>query len=135
MPGLIPESAILDDDEPVLPLEAPVPLPGRGRRHLRRLRANPVTLAGVSLLSFSLYPFLGVSFFPRTDPGQMVINLKAPSGTRVELTENYVKRVEQIIHQVVPASELQIIVSNIGITTDFSAITPPTPRHTPPSSK
>src|SRR5437660_1450336 len=81
-----------------------------------------VGLAGISLLSLSLYPFLGVSFFPRTDPGQFVINLKAPSGTRVELTEDYVKQVEKIIHQVVPASELQIIVSNIGITTDFSAL-------------
>src|ERR1700719_1170480 len=90
-----------------------------------------VGLVGVSLLSFSLYPFLGVSFFPRTDPGQFVINLKAPSGTRVELTENYVKQVEQIIHQVVPANELQIIVSNIGITTDFSAIyTPNSASHT-----
>jgi len=90
-----------------------------------------VGLAGISLLCFSLYPFLGVSFFPRTDPGQFVINLKAPSGTRVELTENYVKQVEQIIHQVVPAGELQIIVSNIGITTDFSAIyTPNSAPHT-----
>src|SRR6267143_3336127 len=88
-------------------------------------------LVGVALLSFSLYPFLGVSFFPRTDPGQFVINLKAPSGTRVELTENYVKQVEQIVHQVVPANELQIIVSNIGITTDFSAIyTPNSASHT-----
>src|SRR5882724_6255354 len=93
--------------------------------------ATVVGLAGVSLLCLSLYPFLGVSFFPRTDPGQFVIHLKAPSGTRVELTENYVKQVEQIIHQVVPASELQIIVSNIGITTDFSAIyTPNSAPHT-----
>jgi HAE1 family hydrophobic/amphiphilic exporter-1 len=90
-----------------------------------------VGLAGVSLLSLSLFPLLGVSFFPRTDPGQFVINLKAPSGTRVELTENYVKQVEQIIHQVVPDNELQIIVSNIGITTDFSAIyTPNSAPHT-----
>jgi len=88
-------------------------------------------LVGISLLSFSLYPFLGVSFFPRTDPGQFVINLKAPSGTRVELTEDYVKQVETTIHQVVPANELQIIVSNIGITTDFSAIyTPNSAPHT-----
>ena len=93
--------------------------------------ATLVGLVGVSLLSFSLYPFLGVSFFPRTDPGQFVINLKAPSGTRVEYTENYVKQVENIIHQVVPADELQIIVSNIGITTDFSAIyTPNSAPHT-----
>src|SRR4029077_9795830 len=90
-----------------------------------------VALAGISLLSLSFYPLLGVSFFPRTDPGQFVINLKAPSGTRVEITEDYVKQVETIIHQVVPASELQIIVSNIGITTDFSAIyTPNSAPHT-----
>jgi HAE1 family hydrophobic/amphiphilic exporter-1 len=90
-----------------------------------------VALAGISLLSLSLYPLLGVSFFPRTDPGQFVINLKAPSGTRVEITEDYVKQVETIIHQVVPANELQIIVSNIGITTDFSAIyTPNSAPHT-----
>jgi HAE1 family hydrophobic/amphiphilic exporter-1 len=79
-------------------------------------------LVGISLLCLGLYPFLGVSFFPRTDPGQFVINLKAPSGTRIELTENYVRQVEDIVRQVVPAKELQIIVSNIGITTDFSAI-------------
>jgi HAE1 family hydrophobic/amphiphilic exporter-1 len=93
--------------------------------------ATLVRLVGVSLLCFSLYPFLGVSFFPRTDPGQFVINLKAPSGTRVELTEDYVKQVEDIIHQAVPPNELQIIVSNIGITTDFSAIyTPNSAPHT-----
>jgi hydrophobic/amphiphilic exporter-1 (mainly G- bacteria), HAE1 family len=84
--------------------------------------ATVIGLAGVSLLCLSLYPLLGVSFFPRTDPGQFVINMKAPSGTRVELTENYVKQVEDLIRQVVPANELQMVVSNIGITTDFSAI-------------
>jgi multidrug efflux pump subunit AcrB len=84
--------------------------------------ATLIGLAGISLLCLGLYPFLGVSFFPRTDPGQFVINLKAPSGTRIELTENYVRQVEDIIRKVVPAKELQIIVSNIGITTDFSAI-------------
>jgi multidrug efflux pump subunit AcrB len=81
-----------------------------------------IGLAGVSLLLLGLYPLLGVSFFPRTDPGQFVINLKAPSGTRVELTEEYVKKVEQIIREEVPKSELQMVVSNIGITPDFSVI-------------
>ena len=100
-------------------------------RALLKPAATLIGLVGVSLLSFSLYPFLGVSFFPRTDAGQFVINLKAPSGTRVELTEDYVKQVEDIIHKVVPAGELQMIVSNIGITTDFSAIyTPNSASHT-----
>jgi HAE1 family hydrophobic/amphiphilic exporter-1 len=98
---------------------------------LLRPLATVTGLVGVSLLAFSLYPFLGVAFFPRTDPGQFVINLKAPSGTRVELTENYVKQVEDIIRQVVPPSELAMIVSNIGVTPDFSAIyTPNSAPHT-----
>ncbi len=93
--------------------------------------ATLAALTGISLLCLGLYPFLGVSFFPRTDPGQFVINLKAPSGTRVELTENYVSQVEEIIRTVVPKDELQIIVSNIGTTTDFSAIyTPNSASHT-----
>jgi multidrug efflux pump subunit AcrB len=91
-------------------------------RPLMRPITTVVGLAGASLLCFSLYPFLGVAFFPRTDPGQFVINLKAPSGTRVELTEEYVKQVEEIIRQVVPKNELQMVVSNIGITPDFSVI-------------
>ena len=91
-------------------------------RALLRPAATLIGLVGVSLLSLSLYPFLGVAFFPRTDPGQFVINLKAPSGTRVELTQEYVKQVEQIIREVVPKNELQMVVSNIGITPDFSVI-------------
>jgi hydrophobic/amphiphilic exporter-1 (mainly G- bacteria), HAE1 family len=101
------------------------------RISLLRPVATVAGLVGVSLLSFSLYPLLGVAFFPRTDPGQFVINLKAPSGTRVELTENYVKQVEEIIRNVVPSNELQIVVSNIGITPDFSVIyTPNSAPHT-----
>jgi HAE1 family hydrophobic/amphiphilic exporter-1 len=93
--------------------------------------ATVIGLVGVSLLSFALYPFLGVSFFPRTDPGQFVINLKAPTGSRVEVTEDYVKKLEDIIRDVVPKNELQIIVSNIGVTPDFSSIyTPNSAPHT-----
>ena len=82
-------------------------------------------------LCFLLYPFIGVSFFPRTDAGQFVINLKAPTGTRIELTDNYVKRVEDIVHQVVPPKELETIVSNIGLTPDLSSLfTPNSGMHT-----
>ena len=98
---------------------------------LLRPIATVTGLAGVSLLALSLYPLLGVSFFPRTDAGQFVINVKAPSGTRVELTEEYVKKVEATVREVIPQSDLGMIVSNIGITTDFSAIyTPNSAPHT-----
>ncbi len=93
--------------------------------------ATTLGLAGVSILCLAMYPLLGVAFFPRTDPGQFVINYKAPSGTRIELSEQYSRRIEDVVRQVVPESELGMTVSNIGITSDFSAIyTPNSAPHT-----
>ncbi|MBZ5680143.1 MAG: efflux RND transporter permease subunit [Acidobacteriia bacterium] len=98
---------------------------------LLRPAATTVGLVGVALLSLSLYPLLGVAYFPRTDPGQFVINLKAPSGTRLELTEQDISQVEDEIRQIVPPNELGMIVSNIGVTPGFSAIyTPNSAEHT-----
>ena len=74
------------------------------------------------VLSFLLSPFLGRAYFPRTDPGQFVINVKAPTGTRVELTDQYIARVEGDIRQVIKPADLNMIVSNIGVTPDLSAI-------------
>jgi multidrug efflux pump subunit AcrB len=44
-------------------------------KSLLKPAATTLGLAGVSLMCFAFYPLLGVSFFPRTDPGQFVINL------------------------------------------------------------
>ncbi len=66
-------------------------------------RATVALVLGIFFLSFVLYPFIGVSFFPRTDAGQFIINMKAPTGTRLEITNEYVKRVEDIVRQIVPA--------------------------------
>ena len=83
------------------------------------------------VLSFLLSPFLGRAYFPRTDPGQFVINVKAPTGTRVELTDQYIARVEDDIRQVVKPTDLNMIVSNIGVSPDLSAIyTPNSAMHT-----
>jgi multidrug efflux pump subunit AcrB len=89
------------------------------------LRRPVITLASFGLLfvaSLALFPALGVSFFPRTDAGQFVINLKAPTGSRLAVTQSEVGRVEQLVRQVVPPEDLGMIVSNIGITPDFSAM-------------
>ena len=84
--------------------------------------ATTLGILGVVLLSFALFPFLGRSYFPRTDPGQFVINIKCPSGTRIELSNRYIAQVEEEIRQVVAPEDLDMIVSNIGITPDLSAI-------------
>jgi hydrophobic/amphiphilic exporter-1 (mainly G- bacteria), HAE1 family len=98
---------------------------------LDRPKQVVVGFLGVFILSFALYPLVGLSFFPRTDAGQFVINVKAPTGTRLEVTESDVKKVENIVHQVVPADELNSIVSNIGVMSDLSALsTPNSAMHT-----
>jgi len=91
-------------------------------RALARPKTTVAVILGFCVLSLALYPLLGVAFFPRTDPGQFVINIKAPTGTRLELTDQYIARVESDIRQVVPERDLGMIVSNIGITPDFSAM-------------
>jgi multidrug efflux pump subunit AcrB len=98
---------------------------------LLRPLATVLGITGIFVLSLALYPFVGEAYFPRTDPGQFVINLKAATGTRIELTDHLVQRVEQIVHEVVPAKDLKIIVSNIGVTAGFSSIyTPNSGPHT-----
>jgi HAE1 family hydrophobic/amphiphilic exporter-1 len=89
---------------------------------LRRPGLTLASFAVVFVLSLGLFPFLGLSFFPRTDAGQFVINLKAPSGTRLSVTENEVAKVENLVRQVVSPEDLAMVVSNIGATPDFSAI-------------
>jgi len=79
-------------------------------------------LGGIALATAIAFPFVGRAYFPRTDPGQFVINLKAPTGTRLEVTDKYIARVEEDVRSVIPRSDLEMIVSNIGITPDISAI-------------
>ena len=54
----------------------------------------PLPPHGVIVVSLFMYPLLDFSFFPRTDPGQFMMNIKLPSGTRIGLTEQEVARVE-----------------------------------------
>lgn len=81
-----------------------------------------LAITGSLAASVALFPLLGLGFFPRTDPGQFVINLKAPTGSRLEVTNQYVGRIENDIRSVIPSNDLHIIVSNIGLTPDLSSI-------------
>jgi len=92
---------------------------------LDRPRDALIIFTGMFLLSFLLIPFIGVSFFPRSDAGQFVINVKAPTGTRIEVTNDYIKQVEEIVRQVVKPEDLNTVVSNIGVMPDLSALFTP----------
>lgn len=93
--------------------------------------ATVLGISGLFLLSLALYPLVGKAYFPRTDPGQFVLNLKAPTGTRIESTDQLVSQVERIIREVVPPGDLRVMVSNIGVSPGFSSIyTPNSGPHT-----
>ncbi len=95
-------------------------------RLVTRAVAHPLaTLATFACVFFgSLFtaPLVGLAFFPMTDAAQFVIRVKGPSGTRLEETENDIKKLEKLIRRIVPEQDLGMIVSNIGVDPGFSAI-------------
>jgi multidrug efflux pump subunit AcrB len=92
------------------------------RRAVRRPGLTVAILTAVFLASIAIYPVLGLAFFPRTDAGQFTINLKVPTGTRLEVTEQYVAKVEDMIRHEIDPKDLKIVVSNLGVMPDFSAL-------------
>ena len=92
------------------------------RRAVQRPGLTVAVLSGVFLASLAIYPLLGLAFFPQTDAGQFTINLKVPTGTRIEVTEQYVAKVEDLIRHTVDAKDLKMVVSNIGVVPDFSSL-------------
>jgi len=81
-----------------------------------------VILGALAVILVGLFPFLGRAYFPRTDPGQFVVNVRMPSGTRLEVSNDYMAKVENVIRSVVNQSDLDMVVSNIGVYPDLSAI-------------
>ncbi len=84
-------------------------------------RALVLICGALVLACTSVLPFVvGLDFFPAVDAGQMRLHYRAPIGTRLEETERQVARLEQRIHDIVPAEELSTINSNIGMPISYN---------------
>jgi multidrug efflux pump subunit AcrB len=70
----------------------------------------------LSLLSLGLAPYLGQDFFPAVDGGQIKLHVRAATGTRFEVTTSLTDRIATAIQHIIPPSELDGIVSNVGLT-------------------
>ncbi len=94
-------------------------------RTLRRLlQVRYLVVLGSLVLfaaSFLLYPLIGKELFPQIDAGQFVIGVRAPSGTRLEKTEELTQRIERVVQDAVPEQDRQMIVTNIGVLYDWPA--------------
>ena len=81
-----------------------------------------VALMATFVVSLGIAPFLGLAFFPLTDAGQFTISLKAPTGSRIEVTNDYVAKVEDLIKKTIAPADFHMTVSNIGVVPDFSSL-------------
>jgi multidrug efflux pump subunit AcrB len=95
-----------------------------------RLRARYSTLLdwvlahpGFSLACFALFaalsactiPFIGQDFFPTVDAGSFRLHVRTAPGTRIEEVENIFTKVDATIREEIPASELGMVLDDIGI--------------------
>lgn len=59
-------------------------------------------------------------FFPEVDAGYFEMAVRAPSGTRIEVTEQKVAGVEQFIKDEI-GEDLELLIAELGLTADWSA--------------
>jgi multidrug efflux pump subunit AcrB len=75
-------------------------------------------IPGFLLLCLSaalLVPWLGQDFFPPVDGGQIILHVRAKTGTRIEETARLCDLVEASVRHVIPAREIDNILDNIGL--------------------
>lgn len=58
---------------------------------------------------------VGFDFFPNVDAGLLALHMRAPDGTRIEVSEQYAAQVEKALHNIIPPSELKSVDVNIGL--------------------
>ena len=64
--------------------------------------------------AFMILPIVGRDFFPTVDAGQFRLHVNAPPGTRLEESEQIFSRVEDVIREVVPPSDIATVIDDIG---------------------
>lgn len=88
------------------------------------LRVRIVTLLLVAALfagTMTLIPHLGREFFPQSDTGQLTVYVRCPTGLRIERTNERLDAFENFIREMIPTHEIRMIVSELGVTANWSA--------------
>src|SRR5512135_2709734 len=69
----------------------------------------------------TLWPVMRKEFFPEVDAGAFEMYVRAPSGTRIERTEEVIAQVEKFLKKTIPAEDLELYISELGVNSDWSA--------------
>jgi multidrug efflux pump subunit AcrB len=81
----------------------------------RRRFVVPAVAGCIFILGGVLFNFVGRDFFPLIDAGQIQLHVRAPPGTRIEKTTQIFQAIENKIREIIPESERELIVDNIGL--------------------
>jgi multidrug efflux pump subunit AcrB len=95
----------------------------RLRAFYRRILLWFLRHAGFALGCFALFavfsacliPFIGQDFFPEVDAGTFRLHVRAAPGTRIEEVEQLFVKIEATIREEIPASELNMVLDDIGV--------------------
>jgi multidrug efflux pump subunit AcrB len=82
---------------------------------LARRAIVPIVAVLVLALGAVMFVFVGRDFYPAIDGGMIQLHVRAPPGTRIEVTEQIFQKVEDKIRQVIPKQDLDLIVDNFGV--------------------
>ncbi len=78
---------------------------------LQRPKRVLLIAAGILVCSLGLVPFLGVSYFPKAEKPQFMINISLPQGSSLDNTDRVTHDVENILASI---QEIRTYASNVG---------------------
>ena len=77
--------------------------------------ATFAAVAAVLVTGGVLLEFVGRDYFPQVDAGAMTLHIRTRPGQRIETAEQRFAEVEEVVKQVVPPKDLELILDNIGL--------------------
>jgi multidrug efflux pump subunit AcrB len=78
---------------------------------LQRPKRVLLIAVGILACSLGLIPFLGVSYFPKAEKPQFMINISLPQGSSLDKTDRVTRDVENILEKI---KEIRTYASNVG---------------------
>jgi multidrug efflux pump subunit AcrB len=85
------------------------------RMLLNRRAIVPIAATLALALGVAMFVFVGRDFYPAIDGGRIQLHVRAPPGTRIEVSEQIFQKVEDKIRQVIPKKDLNLIVDNFWV--------------------
>jgi len=87
---------------------------------LHHRRFTILTAGAIAIASLGLVFVVGTDFFPSVDAGLMKLHFRAPTGSRIERTEELVAEVENGIRAIIPKQEIETINAMIGVPISYN---------------